>query len=191
MANEKIIKKAKELGIENAEALNETQLEKAIKQTEASSKERNTLLKRAKELGFDEELFKDFSNEDLKKSLSEAEEERALEQLNEDKAELISEFLGLDVTECSLKDLKNYLDSKIKELSATPSLEEKKEVVPEGKTDKPFKAKNGMEYVFTSDAPEKFRFADVVKTQKEWLEDSESYQLMIDSGVSYVKILKK
>ena len=77
-----LLKKAKELGIENAETLTEPQLEKAISKVEKTNKnaeklkeEHDSLLNRAVELGFDKEWFAEFSIENLKTTILEAETE--------------------------------------------------------------------------------------------------------------------
>jgi hypothetical protein len=220
MANEELIKEAKGLGIQNAEALNKTQLTKAIELAKAANAERDALMSRAVELGFDKELLAEFSNENLQKAISEAEEERAAAELASKKAEFISEFLGIDYTDATLEEVseaaKNVVVVNIKSrsevlqkhlgidflevspeelnkiLSEKPKgIEVVETKVPAGKTDKHFEASNGIHYVFDDEAPEAFRFADVIKTQKEWLTDKEAMELMIQGGVSYIKPKKK
>lgn len=220
MANEELIKEAKGLGIQNADALTKPQLTKAIEAAKAVNAEREALMNRAVELGFDKELLAEFSNENLQNAITEAEEERAAKELASKKAELMSEFLGLDYTAATLEEIteaaKNVVVVNIKSrsevlqkhlgidfLEVSPEelnkiLSEKPKgievvttKVAEGKTDKHFEASNGIHYVFDDEAPEAFRFADVIKTQKEWLTDKEAMELMIQGGVSYIKPKKK
>jgi hypothetical protein len=225
---EALIKKAKELGIENAETLTEPQLKKAISKAETALKtaetqktEHEDLLKRAVELGFDKELFAEFSIENLKTAISEAEAENEAKELAAGKAALISELLGVDFNTSTLEEVRTAAETVVIENAKTRSEVLKKHIgfdlfeiepealdaaliqlkateaspvvekVPEGKTSKYFKSGNGIKYVFDDEAPEAFRFADVVKTQKEWMEDADSMELMIQGGVSYVKPLKK
>lgn len=220
MANEELIKKAQELGVENAESLTKPQLEKAIKNAEAAIKERSELVARAVELGFDSELLAEFSNEALKNAVSELEEERLAKELEAKKAELMSEFLGVDYHTSTLEELeaaaknvvvenvkshaevvKNHFGVEMLEVSPEelntaisekmPKAEVSVNTESEGKTDDVFTTESGLEYVFAEDAPAAFRFADVVRTQKEWIKDNDSMDLMIQGGVSYVKPLKK
>lgn len=96
MANEELIKEAKALGVENAESLNKTQLEKAIKSAKKEAEERKDLEKRYSDLGYDVELAAGFSNEDLKSAIDEAEADRAKKDLQEKKNELLGKVLLIE-----------------------------------------------------------------------------------------------
>lgn len=224
-----LLKKAKELGIENAETLTEPQLEKAISKVEKTNKnaeklkeEHDSLLNRAVELGFDKELFAEFSIENLKTAISEAEAEAEANELATDKAALISELLGVDYSTATLEEIKTAAENVVIEnaksrsevikkhlgvelfetspedldvaLTGMKSIEKEivsAEKVEEGKTTEAFELESGKKYVFAEDAPEKFRFAGVVKTQKEWLGDKDAMELMILGNLSFIKQIKK
>lgn len=50
--------------------------------------------------------------------------------------------------------------------------------------------KNGNKWAFVERTPKKFRFNDVIKSQKEWLKDSEAMEQMIAGGLSWLKPYK-
>jgi len=184
---EKLLKRAKELGIENAEALNQKELTAAIKTAEAKLKENQEIFKRAQDLGLETEGK---SPEELLKTIQEAEEiakEIASQARNTELVAMLSEYLGITDLESLTKDeIKALLEKRQKADDAgevTP-------VVQEGKTDQAVKASNGKEYVFTDDAPAAFRYLGVHRTQKEWIEDQDSIDLMVAGRLSFLTFKK-
>lgn len=211
---------AKDLGIENAEALTAAQLKKAVAAAQAKLEETNTFKKEAEALGIDLDEYPEadwlkiiqdakFELEflaDLKKKAEELgitiegltpggimlairkEEER----LQEEKAEVqdavlaaLSEYLGIDIKSLDVDGVKAFLAEKETKEASTI------EVVSDGKTDKAYKASNGIEYGFSASAPGSFRFMGIVKTQEEWISDHDAMDLMVSGNLSYVKPLKK
>jgi hypothetical protein len=50
---------------------------------------------------------------------------------------------------------------------------------------------NGSVYAFKKNAPERFNFLGVNRTQEEWLKDKDAMELLISGNSSFVKPLKK
>lgn len=104
-------------------------------------------------------------------------------------SEMLSEFLGVeDVYALSKEEIKDLLAKKEAEKAA--GIEVVVERVVDGKTDESF-AVNGKDYVFTDDAPGAFRYLGQRRTQKEWIADSDSLELMVAGKLSFVKPIKK
>lgn len=214
MTREENLIKAKELGIEGAEALNAKDLDKAVK----AKIKRNKLEAEAEGLGLKD--FKDLSNEDLETAIENenlrselvtkatalgidnasdltSEELSTLILATENtvlsaKLNVFCTALGIDnVSDLSLEELEQVVDGHIVRFNSatTKSVDVNEEQVveePKGKTDKAFEAESGKKYVFAADAPASFRFAGAMKTQEEWLADTASMQLMIDGELEYL-----
>jgi hypothetical protein len=212
---------AKELGIENAEALTTPQLKKAVESEQKKIAAFDTLKLRAKGLGI--EFSEDITEEDLNAEILAAEEvleaQRLVDEYNEKADALIVATIGFEafeklsadeITESQntvsefnqkaksfiegLIDFGEFETLSVEELIA--SLKTKPEVsnievVLDGKTDKTYKAKNGILYGFSATAPGSFRFMSIVKTQEEWIADDDAMDLMVSGNLSYVKPLKK
>lgn len=176
MSNKKLQEQAKALGIKDFETLNDDQLKAAIEAAEAF----NELVKKAELLGI--ENAKELTADELEKTII------ALENtvLNA-KVEAFKTVLGFD-GDLSPEEIEKAVTEKLASYSSKEEVAEVK--APEGKTDKTHKAKDGKNYGFTSKAPEAFRFAGVVKNQKEWIEDKDSMEIMIQGNLSYVELKK-
>lgn len=210
---------AKELGINNPESLTAAQLKKAIADVNEKNKSFELLKEKAKELGivFSEDIaFEDLTEE--VQSAEEAIEELKIVDLFNKKAhvlidatvgfekfeslspEELFEALGvfykktqvlIDATvgdesfgSLSSEELFDLLQSK-----STIITTEELEVVS-GKTDETISL-HGVDYQFSEKAPESFKFMGVIQTQKEWIKDLDSMELMISGNLSYVKPFKK
>lgn len=185
------LKIAQELGIENAEALTASQLKKAVEAAQAKSERLNALKVAAVELGIAHEGL---SEEELNTAVGVALGEKLATDLAEQAAAaseevlaILSEYLGVpDIRSLSVEEVKLLLDGKsTAEASGLETVVEE-----EGKTEESFKAKNGKEYVFTPDAPAAFRCLGVAKTQKEWLEDTDSMELLVAGNLTFLTLKK-
>lgn len=176
MSNKKLQEQAQALGIKDFEKLTDEELTAAIKAAIAF----NELVKKAVLIGI--ENANELTADELEKTIL------AIENtvLNA-KVEAFKTVLGFE-EDLSPEEIEKAVTEKLASYSS------KEEVVaakaPEGKTDKSYKAKDGKNYGFTSKAPEAFRFAGVVKTQKEWIEDKVSMEIMIQGNLSYVESKK-
>lgn len=79
------------------------------------------------------------------------------------------------------------------ELTGEETLEELEAKVKEATADVAdvYTAKNGSQWAFAERTPKKFRYNDVIKSQKEWLKDSDAMEEMIAGGLSWLKPYKK
>lgn len=199
------LQRAKELGIENAESLTPKQLEKAIAAAEKAAAKLEKLQGRATELGMDHEGV---SAADLEAAI--AEEEASIAKLQQeaadlerdiaDKIELHKKFslllgyLGFDgdsFHELNPEELEKFLADRDLAIASQLNIADATMVELEGKTDKTFTfAANKKEYQFTKSAPAAFRFAGVVKTQAEWIEDKDAMEIMVSGNLSYLKPVK-
>ena len=185
------LKIAQELGIENAEALTASQLKKAIEGAQAKAERLNALKAAAVELGIAHE---DLTEEELTTAVGVALDEKLAADLAEQTAAaseevlaILSDYLGVaDIRSLSVEDVQILLNKK----STAEASELETVVEEEGKTDDSFTAQNGKEYVFTPDAPAAFRCLGVAKTQKEWLEDTESMELLVAGNLSFLTLKK-
>lgn len=182
---EALLNKAKELGIENAESLNQKQLEKAIAVKEQEIKKRVELLTECDSLGIDTADFDGYSNEEIEAALIDYKSDLEKNSLNAAKEQLIVDRLGLsgDLTEVTLEEITKAFDVLVtKEVTDTVDLNA-------GKYSETFKV-NGTVYQFHPKTPASFRFADQLKTQEEWVKDTDSLEIMIEGGLSYIKKIK-
>lgn len=185
------LKIALELGIENAEALTASQLKIAIGEAKAKTERLNALKNAAVELGIAHEGL---TEEELNTAVSIALEAKWKTDLvvqaaaaSEEVLAILSEYLGVpDIRTLSVEDVQLILAEK----STAEALELETVVEEEGKTDDSFTAQNGKEYVFTPDAPAAFRCLGVAKTQKEWLEDTDSMELLVAGNLSFLTLKK-
>ena len=185
------LKIAQELGIENAESLTASQLKKAIEAAQAKAERLNALKVAAIELGIASEGL---SEEELTTAVGVALDEKLAKDLAEQSAAaseevlaILSEYLGVkDIRTLSVEAVQLILAEK-----STADASELETVVEEkGKTEESFMAQNGKEYVFTPDAPAAFRCLGVAKTQKEWLEDTDSMELLIAGNLTFLNLKK-
>jgi len=216
-----LLDKANKLGIENAESYTAPQLKKIIEAAELDISAFGELKLKADGLGitYSEGVTKADLDELVLAAEDAIESQRIVDEFNSKSHALIQATIGYDnfekltVDEISLAakqiseftqkakafiegviDFGNFEKLSVDELIA--SLKSKTElseieVVIDGKTDKSYKAKNGIEYGFSATAPASFRFMGYVKTQAEWIDDKESMDLMVSGNLSYVKPLKK
>jgi hypothetical protein len=188
MSKELIIK-AKELGIENAEALTASQLKKAIEKAESIIADENAVIAKATSLDLETEGK---TIAELNEAIEETEALAAEIHLNARNTEIIAylaEYLGVDDIDSLTKEEVQQLIAE-KEAAKETETEEEVEVVQEGKTDEAYKASNGKKYVFTEDAPARFRYLGVLKTQKEWIADKDSIELMVAGNLSFLTLKK-
>ena len=184
------LKIAQELGIENAESLTAPQLKKAIEAAQAKAERLNALKVAAVELGIAHEGL---SEEELTTAVGVALDEKLAKDLAEQAAAaseevlaILSEYLGVeDIRTLSVEAVQLILAEK-----STAEALELETVVEEGRTEESFTAQNGKEYVFTPDAPAAFRCLGVAKTQKEWLEDSDSMELLVAGNLTFLTLKK-
>jgi hypothetical protein len=189
--SEDLKKIALELGIENAETLTAAQLKKAVEAVKAAADRFIALKTAAVELGVESEGL---SEEQLNASVGIAMDEKLACELAEQSASaseevlaILSEYLGVDdIRSLSVEEVQSLLDEK----STDAASEIETVVEEEGKTDESFTAENGKEYVFTPDAPAAFRCLGVAKTQKEWLEDTDSMELLVAGNLSFLTLKK-
>jgi hypothetical protein len=185
------LKIAQELGIENAESLTAPQLKKAVEAAQAKAERLNALKTAAVELGIESEGL---SEEELTTAVGVALDEKLTKDLGEQTAAaseevlaILSEYLGVDdIRTLSVEEVELLLTEK--ETATASELETV--VEEEGKTEESFTARNGKEYVFTPDAPAAFRCLGVAKTQKEWLDDTESMELLVAGNLSFLTLKK-
>ncbi|MBC5840764.1 hypothetical protein H8R23_05045 [Flavobacterium sp. F-380] len=189
--SEDLKKIAQELGIENAESLTAAQLKKAVAAAQFKLNASNAIKAAAVELGVETEGL---TEEELTAAVGIALDEKLAKDLAEQSAAaseevlaILSEYLGVDnISDLSVEEVKALLDQK-----STDSASEIETVIEEeGKTDESFTAENGKEYVFTPDAPAAFRCLGVAKTQKEWLEDTDSMELLVAGNLSFLTLKK-
>jgi hypothetical protein len=216
-----LLEKANKLGIENAESYTVPQLKKIIEAKEKDITAFSELKLKADGLGivYPEDITQEVLNELVLAAEDAIESQRIVDEFNEKSHVLIEATIGYDnfekfsVDEISegVKTIKLFSEKakefieglidfgKFEILSVEDLIASVKsnselseiEVVSDGKTDKTYKAKNGIEYGFSATAPASFRFAGFVKNQSEWIEDLESMDLMVSGNLSYVKPLKK
>lgn len=185
------LKIAQELGIENAEALTASQLKKAIEGAQAKTERLNALKTAAVELGIESEGL---SEEELTTAVGVALDAKLEKDLaeqttaaSEEVLAILSEYLGVDdIKTLSVEEVQILLNEK----STAEALELETVVEEEVKTDDSFTAQNGKEYVFTPDAPAAFRCLGVAKTQKEWLEDTDSMELLVAGNLTFLTLKK-
>lgn len=182
MNREEKLLKAKELGIQDADALKGTDLDNAIK----GAVKRKELVAKATDLGI--EAASDFLSDELELLIMATENTVLAAKLN-----VFCAALGIDnVSELSLEELENVVEGHIVRFNslATKSVEVNAEelVEPKGRTAKAFKTEGGKKYVFSADAPPAFRFAGAMKTQEDWIDDKESMQLMVDGELEYLTL---
>jgi len=178
---------AKELGIENAEALTAAQLAKAIKAVQGKLEVFNALKLKAEGLGivFPEDITEEALLAEISATEEAIEAQRVVDEFNEKAHALIDGTIGYErFEELSAEELVEYLKSKITDEASGL------EVEVSGKTDKTIKFK-GIEYGFVTTAPASFRFMGFVKTQEEWIADDDAMELMVSGNLSYVKPIKK
>lgn len=131
--------------------------------------------------------------EELEVSIAEVENLQAEIKAHARNAEIVAhlaEYLGVEDLEALTKEeVKTLLAEK--EAATTNTTEKvEKEVVVEGRTEKAFEASNGNKYVFTEDAPAKFRYLGILRTQEEWIADKDSMELMIAGSLSFLTLKK-
>lgn len=220
----KLIEKAKELGIKNAESFTVAQLKIAVKNAQEKLAQSDELKKKAESLGIitsDKELVQ------LTAEIAEAEQKAENSKLLREKAEklnlihdeisdenleiivkyaeqlnimaneeareaevssMLSEYLGVpDVYELSKEEIAALLAKKQTEEASGIVVEVEKTV--EGKTDESFTIA-GKDYVFTEDAPSSFRYLGQLRTQKEWITDPDSLELMVAGKLSFLTLKK-
>lgn len=185
------LKIAQELGIDNAESLTAPQLKKAIEAAQAKAERLNALKVAAVELGIAHEGL---SEEELTIAVGVALDEKLAKDLAEQSAAaseevlaILSEYLGVeDIRTLSVEDVQLILAKK----STAEASELETVVEEEGKTEESFTDQNGKEYVFTPDAPAAFRCLGVAKTQKEWLEDTDSMELLVAGNLTFLTLKK-
>lgn len=177
---EELIKKANELGVKDAQSFKEKDLKALVNKLEKEVKIRLDLLEKFKENDIDIDGLESYSTDDLITAWKEREQEMLDQDELNQKINLLTEYLGFDYQLITLEELRDSLSQK--EFVAKEMVQE---VVCE-KFKAPFKV-FGREYVFCETAPEYFRFADVVKSQQQWVKDKDSMEMMVSGEVSFIK----
>jgi len=188
MNKDQLILKAKELGIDGAETLTVKQLDDAIKLAEekaaaenAAAEKRTALVEFAATLGI--EVTDDQTEEEIN-TLVLTFEFGSLQE----KFDAVVSALGLgSVSELTTDEL----TAKVAEKLQVKQPEEVKAKEPKGKTEKTFKSQNGKTYGFAPDAPAAFRYLGKKLTQKEWIDDKDSMEIMISGNLNFVQQVKK
>lgn len=175
MSLKKLQEKAKALGMTDFDGLDEAALTAEIAKVESH----NELVMKAESLGI--ENANDLSSEELT-SLILANENAVLNA----QVDAFTTTLGLE-SGLTPEEIETAVKEK---LASVSGIEVEVDKEPKGKTDETYKAKNGKVYGFTEKAPHAFRFAGVVKTQKDWIEDKDSMEIMIDGNLSYLETKK-
>jgi hypothetical protein len=184
MNKNKLILKAKELGIQDAETLTVEQLKAVIAEAEAllqAEAEKAALIEKATELGI--EVTSDMEVSEIENLIIVTES-----GLVQAKLDAVTTALGLEDASGLTPD---ELAAKVAEKLQVNAPEVVKAEEPKGKTDKTFKAENGKTYGFTKDAPAAFRYAGKKQTQEKWIADKASMELMIAGNLSFVEQIKK
>lgn len=186
MSQDKLILKAKELGIDGAETLTVEQLKAAISEAEAllqAEAEKAALIEKATALGI--EVTSDMEVSDIEKLIIVTES-----GLVQAKFDAVTTALGLEDASGLTPD---ELTAKVAEKLQVVQPEEVKKTVeePKGKTTKTYKAKNGKTYGFAKDAPAAFRYASKKQTQEEFIADKDTMELMIAGNLNFVEQIKK
>jgi hypothetical protein len=187
--SKELIKKATELGIDNAGALTASQLKIAIKTAENKTAQDAAIVAQATTLGLEVEGK---TVNQLTAEIAELQELSAqVNQASRD-AELLSilsEYLGIaDIDSLSKEEVVALLEAKKADEAA--GIEVVAEFVEEGRTDEAAKSSNGLEYVFADDAPAAFRYLGVHRTQKEWIADTDAIDLMVAGKLSFLTLKK-
>lgn len=188
MKKEELIKIALELGVPDAETLTVAQLNKAIAAAQV-------LLDASKALKLKAEEFGVITEGKTDKEISEAvEEAEALaREINSQARQtevlaVLSEYLGVgNIDSLSKEEVQDLLNKK-----ATAGTLDKPEAPKkvEGKSSASFTASNGKEYAFKSDAPAAFQYLGQFRTQKQWLSDKDSLELMVAGNLSFITLKK-
>lgn len=219
MNKEQLIIRATELGIQDAGSLTVDQLKAAIKaaeqRLELNSKALKLGIETPEKFDFDElsqlilatestvlssrvAVFTSVLGLEGTEELSVEELEAAVKEKVESKATLLTTIvtgltsvLGLEGIEgLTAEEFEAAVKEKVSSLTFVEKPEAKVKVLKEeGKDQTPFKVKSGNSYQFNENAPAAFRYAGVLKTQKEWLKDSDSLELMVVGNLSYVSLV--
>ena len=197
------LKLVQELGIEIAESLTAAQLKKAVAAAQAKQAEDAKaaqekldasahLQKVAEQLEISTEGL---SDEEISAAI-EAEGAKLLEekaaQVHEEIMAELSEYLGVDdIRSLDVETVKALLADK--ETEAASPLEvivADDETIEEGKTDESYTDSKGREWVFADDAPAGFRCLGIGRTQKEWMDDTDSMELFVEGDLSFLTLKK-
>jgi len=164
MSKQDLIKKAQELGIDNADALTVDQLTQAIKRVK--------LIKEATSLGleFNPEEDTEVIAELVKAAKAEAEAEAKAKAEAEAKAKAEAKKEAGAKAESKAKAGKKKSNGKKAD----------KELI--------YKHTDGRQFVWDERTPEKFRFNNVIKTKEEWMEDEEAMEMMIEGNLHWLKL---
>ena len=187
--SKELVKKAIELGIENAEALTASQLKKAIENAESKIAQDAEIVAQATALGLEvegktvEQLTAEIAElQELSTQVNEASRDAEL-------LAILSEYLGIsDIDSLSKEEVISLLEAK--KADEIAGIEVVAELVQEGRTDEAVKATNGLEYVFADDAPAAFRYLGVHRTQREWIADIDAIDLMVAGKLSFLTLKK-
>lgn len=187
--SKELVKKAIELGIENAEALTATQLKKAIENAEIKINQDAETIAQATELGLEVE------GKSVEQLVAEIEELQNLSNQigaasrDAELLAILSEYLGIaDIDSLSKEEVVALLEAKKADEAA--GIETVAELVQEGRSDEAVTASNGNDYVFANDAPAAFRYLGAYKTQKEWIADVDAIDLMVAGKLSFLTLKK-
>ena len=160
------------------------------------AKNKEQLLQEAQLLGIKDAEKLNFN--DLRKAVATVKKRQKLEQK--------AQGFGIDYSAMDLATLEEAVNKAEKlekafaqaeglgiELTGEETLEELEAKVKAATADVAdvYKAKNGSKWAFTDRTPKKFRYNDVIKSQKEWLKDSDAMEQMIAGGLSWLKPYKK
>lgn len=187
--SKELVKKAKELGIDNAETLTGPQLKLAIEKAEKVISDTNALIVKAIGLGIETEGKTPVEITEAILKAEELDAEIAKRSRDAEILAMLSAHFGIeDIDSLTKEEVTAILEkSKADELSG---IETESEVIQEGKTDEAVKASNGLEYVFHEEAPAAFRYFGQYKTQKEWIADKDAINLMVAGKLNFLTLKK-
>jgi hypothetical protein len=187
--SKELVKKAIELGIENAEALTASQLKLAIVNAEKKIAQDAEIVTEATELGL---VVEGKSVEELVAAIVEFQkvaDEIAKAARDAELLAILSDYLGIsDIDSLSKEEVVALLEAKKADEAA--GIEVVLEPVQEGRTDEAATAANGLEYMFKEDAPASFRYLGQHRTQKEWIADVDAIDLMVAGKLSFLTLKK-
>ncbi|WP_271730001.1 hypothetical protein [Aquimarina algiphila] len=194
MNKEELLVVAKELGIENADSLAYNDLKKAVSKA-----------KKALEVAKDNVTNENMNSEAQQTKGQEADTANVPIE-SESKSEVLEDNEKPEGQEFEIKPIEapNATDELVKnlgdqkndaELAIKKALNVREEVLTNlGEEDKSenqvkeyYEDDQGRKYVFSSFAPEKFRFNNQIKTKEEWLQDSEAMEQLVFGNSAYVE----
>ncbi|MBC7847247.1 MAG: hypothetical protein H7Y10_12220 [Flavobacterium sp.] len=187
---EELVKKATELGIENAEALSPSQLKKAI----AKAEKEVVVIPETTQEDTAEIVVPETTQEEIQEETPESivpgvsDEDAFMLARQAEIVSTMSRILGIDdIDTLSLEEVEAILE-KYKNgvtINDIPVVDAEEL----GRTSNSFACK-GKEYIFHEDSPAAFRYLGQFRTQEEWMSDEDAMELMVAGNLSFLTLKK-